>query len=77
MKNRKLNELMRNEVDILKMCQSLNIIKMLDFFEKEKEGLLFIVLEYCNGGNLKDYVLQQKDGKLTEKESLSILQQII
>lgn len=66
---------MRNEVEILRLCQSINIIKMIDFFERE--GLLYIVLEYCNGGNLQEYVKGQKDGRLTEKDSLRILEQII
>lgn len=68
---------MRNEVEILKRCQNLHIVRMVDFLEQDKEGLLCIVLEYCNGGNLKDHVEKQKGGCLTEKESLGILEQII
>jgi serine/threonine protein kinase len=44
---------------------------MMDFFELD--SYLYIVLEYCNGGNLNDYVLEQKGGQLDEKESLQIL----
>jgi serine/threonine protein kinase len=71
LKNKKLNDLVRNEVAILKLCQNRHIIKMMDFFELD--SYLYIVLEYCNGGNLNDYVLEQKGGQLDEKESLQIL----
>jgi serine/threonine protein kinase len=44
----------RREIDILKMCQHQNVIRLIDFFENE--SYQFIVLEHCKGKNLYDYL---------------------
>jgi serine/threonine protein kinase len=44
----------RREIDILKMCQHPNIIRLIDYFENESYH--FIVLEHCKGKNLYDYL---------------------
>lgn len=49
--------MVRNEVEILKTVESRHIVRMSDFFEEG--GYLYIVLEYCNGGNLKELVERQ------------------
>jgi len=59
-------ELQRKEIDVLKMCQHPNIVKMIDVFENP--DYFFIVLEYFEGGDLFDY-LQGRDFSITEKRA--------
>uniref|UniRef100_A0AAQ6AHZ9 non-specific serine/threonine protein kinase n=1 Tax=Amphiprion ocellaris TaxID=80972 RepID=A0AAQ6AHZ9_AMPOC len=54
-----------NEISILSMLEHNNIIAYFNHF-MDKNSLL-IELEYCNGGNLYDKILQQK-GKLFSEE---------
>lgn len=43
-------ELYKREVEILKICQHPNIIRLLDVFENQE--YIFIVMEHLNGGSL-------------------------
>ena len=44
----------RREIEVLKMCQHPNIIKLLDIFENSDN--YFIVIEYMEGKDLFDYI---------------------
>ena len=56
-------EMQHNEIEILKVAQHPNIIKLIDVFENT--DALYIVLEYMPGGDLFDF--QEKRGfKLTD-----------
>ena len=43
-------ELAKTEIDILKMCQHPNIVKLYDIFDNSE--YIYIVMEYCSGGDL-------------------------
>lgn len=54
-------ELQKREIEVLKICQHPNIIRLIDVFENPEyiyigkfyKGLNYLlVLEYCNGGDL-------------------------
>ena len=45
---------MRREIDILKMCQHPNVIKLVDLFENV--GHYHIVMDYMAGKDLFDYI---------------------
>ena len=47
-------ELIRREIEILKLCQHPNIIRLLDIFENIK--FIYIVQEYMEGGDLLSYL---------------------
>ena len=53
MNNREL-ELQRREIEVLKLCQHKNIIKLLDVFESQE--YFYIVLQYCEGKDLFTYL---------------------
>lgn len=57
-KKRKINpsELMmlRNEIEVLKICQHPNIVKLNDFFEDSKS--MYVVLELLKGGDMFEYL---------------------
>ena len=46
-------ELAKVEIDILKISQHPNIIKLYDVFENE--NYIYIIMEYCSGGDLLSY----------------------
>jgi serine/threonine protein kinase len=62
-------ELQRNEIEVLKVCQHPNIIRMIDVFESP--DYFFIVLEYLEGGDLFDY-LQRRDFDINEERARQI-----
>ena len=56
-------ELQKREIEVLKICQHPNIIRLLDVFESPE--YIYIVLEYMGGGDLFTY-LEKRDFKITE-----------
>lgn len=69
----KLEELVQTEMRVLKQCKNENVIRFIDNFTSEKS--VFIVMEYCNGGDLEGYLEKKK--RLTEDEATTFLKQII
>ena len=51
-------ELMRTEIEILKICQHPNIIRLYDIFENI--DYIYIIMEYCPGGDLFSYLEKRK-----------------
>lgn len=66
-------ELYKREVEILKICQHPNIIRLLDVFENFE--YIFIVMEHLSGGSLLQY-FKDRDYQLTEKRIKEIGHQI-
>jgi len=59
---------------VLKMCQHVNIISLLDLFENSDH--YFMVLEYMQGADLFDY-LQSRDFNLGEERVRDIAFQLV
>ena len=70
-----LNDMQRikKEIKILKELRHKNIIQLYEIMESENK--LYIVMEYCEGKELFDYIIKRKH--LTEKEACRFFQQII
>jgi len=51
-------ELLKREIEILKICQHPNIIRMLDIFENQE--YIYIVMELLKGGDLFTYLEKRK-----------------
>ena len=66
-------ELQRREIEILKMCQHPNIIRLLDIFENEE--CIYIVMEYLSGGDLFTY-LEKRQFSIPEKRAKELSHQI-
>ena len=47
-------ELQKREIEILKICQHPNIIRLLDVFENQ--DYIYIVMQNCPGGDLFNYL---------------------
>jgi serine/threonine-protein kinase ULK/ATG1 len=62
----KFNELLDNEIKVLKTCNNTNIIKLYDL--KKTSNNFYLILEYCNEGDLLQYLKTKKI--LTEDEAV-------
>lgn len=65
-------EMQKNEIEILKVCQHPNIIRLLDIFENQdhqyigkKELMRILVMEYLEGGDLFAF-LEKRDFRVSE-----------
>uniref|UniRef100_W5UFN2 non-specific serine/threonine protein kinase n=1 Tax=Ictalurus punctatus TaxID=7998 RepID=W5UFN2_ICTPU len=68
----KSQSLLGKEIKILKELKHENIVGLLDF--QEISGCVYLVMEYCNGGDLAEYL--HSKGSLSEDTIRSFLQQI-
>ncbi len=66
-------ELARTEIDILKVSQHPNIIKLFDVYETA--DYIYIVMEYCSGGDLFSYI-ESTDYKLPEPRACEIIHEL-
>lgn len=63
-----------NEIEIMKELKSPNIVSLCDvFFTKNN---VYIIAEFCNGGDLRGYLCKQKE-PLAEEKARTILKDII
>lgn len=69
----KFKELLESEIKVLKSCECHNIIKLYDM--KKTANNYYLVLEYCNEGDLDSYVKKRRF--LTEEEAIEILCEVI
>ena len=58
---------------MMRICNSPNLVKCYDVYENEE--LKLMMLEYCNGGSLQDYI--DRKTRLSEKEAILIFKQIL
>ena len=63
-------ELVRTEIEILKICQHPNIIRLYNVFENA--DYMYIIMEYCSGGDLFSY-LENRNFRLSEKRASTII----
>ncbi|MDR3547486.1 MAG: protein kinase [Candidatus Pacebacteria bacterium] len=66
-------EQLTKEIDILSQVDHPNIVKYIEHFQTDK--YLFIVMEYCAGGDLFDKIV--KCGKLGECEAAALMAEIL
>lgn len=67
-------ELVRNEIEILKVCQHPNIIKIYDVYENAE--FIYIFMEYCEGGDLFTR-LEKTKFKISEKKAAEYTIQLL
>lgn len=62
-----------NEINILRQLDHPNIIKLHEIWEWK--DVCFLVLEYCSGGELFNFIIDRKH--LTEREAAFIMKQLL
>ena len=67
-------ELIKSEIDIMKMCRHPNIVRLLDHFENK--NYTFIIMEYLDGGTFANYLENTPVDDLTEKDASKCVYQI-
>ena len=67
------SQLIRSEIDIMKLCHHPNIVKLLDHFENSE--YIFIVMEYIPGGTLNQF-LKKTNFNFSERQIALIINQI-
>lgn len=71
--NLKNYEMVRNEIEALKLCQHPNIVPLIHVLENSEN--VFLVMEYLGGGTLRDYV-KRNGNRLKEEEAQRIVYSI-
>lgn len=66
-------EMLKREIEVLKVCQHPNIIRFYDVFENS--DFIYIVMEYLQGGDFFNY-LESKNFKISEDRARAIAHQI-
>ena len=66
-------ELVRTEIDVMKLCHHPNVVHLLNHFENAE--YIFIVMEYIRGGRLTDY-MKEKKFNFTEKRAAELIYEI-
>ena len=61
------------EINLLKHLSHQNIVKYYDYFEEE--DFIYLMMEYLEGGTLKDYINNKKE--ITEDEARIIIKQLL
>ena len=64
----------RREIEITRKITSKNVVRC--HFDGKTASKVYLVMEYCNGGDLKDF-LQKRGGYLSEEEAKPILRQLV
>jgi len=54
-RQKKLLKYVQNEVKVMKSLDHPNIVRFFENFEDE--NILYMVMEYCAGGNLLEYII--------------------
>ena len=65
--------LIKTEIEIMKICQHPNIIKLYDVIENE--NYIYIIMEYCSGYDLFNYI-EKRNYKLPENRAVEIVYKI-
>ena len=67
-------ELMRREIEIMKVCQHPNIIRLLDIFENQDS--IFLVMDLLKGGDLFEY-LEKRKFRISEQRAAFLVNSIV
>ncbi|CAK80710.1 unnamed protein product (macronuclear) [Paramecium tetraurelia] len=76
--NGQVGNLIQNEVDALQKLESQYIVKLISTFYSDYQGesLFCILLEFCEGGNLLEYLIQQQD-TFNQQNAIIFFKQIL
>ena len=67
--------IVNNEIKILKQLHNINIVKLYDVIETEKD--LYLIMEYIDGISLLDTIKKEKNRYIEEQRALKIFAQIL
>ena len=59
-----------SEVNILRELSHPNIVKYYERIVDREEGIIFIVMEYCNGGDLASFIKKHRLEKYFDSQAI-------
>jgi calcium-dependent protein kinase len=65
----------RQECDTLKNIRHQNVVKFQEFFENTR--FIYLVVEYCEGGDLKSYIRKINKKHLSEDDASSVVKAVL
>ncbi len=66
-------DMVRNEIEALKLCQHPNIVRLFDVLENV--DYIFLVMELLSGGTLRDY-MKRRNNKIPESAAKGVVRSI-
>ena len=72
--NEKNLNLIRSEIEILKICQHPNIVRLIDSFDDIDN--IYIVMEFCEGGDLANY-FEKRGCKMLEERVCQLIHRLM
>lgn len=73
--NKKIFELFKTEVKIMKSLNHINIQKCYDFLDSGEH--YYLIINLCKDGDLENYIVTRPNKRIEEKEAIFFLQQIM
>ena len=73
--NRQKRNTVKNEIDILKQLDHINIMKLFEIIDTNEN--LYLVLEYIKGGSLLDIIKKETNHIIEEKRAIKLFLQIV
>ena len=73
--NSKVLDLLQSEIKILKSINNINVVKLYDHFIQD--GLHYLIMEYCDSGDLANYMKNQPNKCISEQEALGFFKQLL
>ncbi|KAA0152296.1 hypothetical protein FNF28_07048 [Cafeteria roenbergensis] len=70
-------EELRSEIAFLTLLDHPNVITLYETFEDDTEGRLYLVLEYCSGGELFERLHEQKGSHFGEAHAAALVYQML
>ncbi len=74
-KDRVFSKTLLNEAQNILLLNHPHLVKLHHYFTSKRDGKIYLLYEFCNGGDLKQYV-ERKGGKLPFEEAIEILTQV-
>ncbi|EGR30134.1 protein kinase domain protein [Ichthyophthirius multifiliis] len=69
------SQMLQKEIEVLKKLKHPNIACLIEISQSTNN--LYLFLDYCNGGDLNEYILSKELQRLSESESMEFFQQIV
>lgn len=66
--NKKVKELFHTECKVLKKINNPNVVRYIDDFETINHA--YLVLEFCNEGDLEEYIEKKNNRRINEDEAI-------
>ncbi|CAD8200618.1 unnamed protein product [Paramecium pentaurelia] len=75
--NPSYKQALKNEITLMMELQSPNVVRILDALCDQQDNELFLIIEYCEGGDLRHLLSHQPNQRFQEQAAVAIISQTI